>query len=326
MKTLPLLLCLAVFTGRTAAQERIKLADLILEDGTKLKDTVVLKVEPDGLRLEHKDGVSKVRFENLPEAVQKRFTFDLEQAKKFREEKETERANRAVKEHKARVEEMVRQQREVQEHDFATGREEFYRLLESGEYSYPQLDKALQENIAVLTEAGREDLAAQLEDDRRLLRERELIRPGEKARQDREQLLARIRDLENQVAQLNNAPQPVAVIQETGVIPIFVDRPIVVNPYYPGPACGVPRPVATPGPCPPAGHPVTGPPRNVQPVAPFIPASPAIPARPVNPAIPYAPSVPRSSLPVAPSQPMMPTRVTMPSSGAQQFGAHLWKK
>ncbi len=317
MKTLSLLLCFAVIAGHTAAQEIIKLADVTLEDGTKLKDTVVLKVEPDGLRLEHKDGVSKVRFENLPKAVQKRFTFDHEQAKKYRKEKETERANKAVKEHKARVEEMVRQQREVQEHDFATGREEFYRLLESGEYSYPQLDKALLESIAVLTEAGREDLAGQLADDRKLLRERELIRPGEKARQDREQLLARIRDLENQVAQLNNPPQPVAVVQDTGVIPIFVDRPIVVNPYYTGPACGVPHPAVTPGPCPPTGHPVTGPPRNVQPVAPFIPASPAMPC---------APSFPRSSLPVAPSRPMMPTRVTMPSSGAQQFGAHLWEK
>lgn len=319
MKPLPLLLCLAIMAGHASAQEIIKLADVTLEDGTKLKDTVVLKVEPDGLRLEHKDGVSKVRFENLPKAVQKRFTFDHEQAKKYREEKETDRANKAVKEHKARVEEMLRQQREVQEHDFATGREEFYQLLESGEYSYPQLDRALQESIAVLTEAGREDLAAQLEDDRKLLRERELIRPGEKARQDREQLHARIRDLENQVAQLKNAP--VAVVQDTGVIPIFVDRPIVVNPYYTGPPCGVPpRPVVTPGPCPPAGHPVTGPPRSVQPVAPFIPVSPAIPARPFNPPIP------RSSLPVAPSGQMMPTRVTMPSSGAQQFGAHLWKK
>ncbi len=317
MKTLPLLLCLAVLAGRTAAQEKMKLADLTLEDGTKLKDSVVLKVEPDGLRLEHKDGVSKVRFENLPEAVQKQFTFDREQAKKFRVEKETERANKAVVEHKARVEEIVRQQREVQESDFATGREEFYRLLESGEYSYPQLDKALQESIAVLTEAGREDLAAQLEDDRKLLRERELIRPGEKARREKDQLLARIRDLENQVAQLNNPPQPVAVVQDTGIIPIFVDRPIVVNPYYTGPSYG---------PCPPARRPVTGPPHTVPPAAPCIPASPAIPARPVSPAIPAAPFIPRSSLPVAPSHPMVPSRVTMPSSGAQQFGAHLWKK
>jgi len=313
MKTLPLLLILAVFAGRAAAKEKIQLADLTLEDGTSLKDAVVLKVEPDGLRLEHHDGVSKVMFENLPEEVQKRFTFDREEAEKFREEKETERATKAAGEHKARVEEIIRQRREVQERDVARGREEFYRLVESGEYSYPQLDKAIQESISVLKEAGRKDLAALLEGDRKLLRERELIRPGERQRQEKDQLLERIRDLENQVAHLHNRGPDVEVVHDTATIPIFVDRPIVVD----RPVFVHPHPVP---PCPPSSRPAISMPGMV---TPYVPMQPA---RPVMPAVPCAPVQPRSSLPVAPSHSVIPTRVVMPSSGAQQHGAHLWKR
>lgn len=348
MKTLPLLLVLAVFAGRSAAQEKIKLADLTLEDGTVLKDTMVLKVEPDGLRLEHHDGVSKVKFENLPQEVQKRFTFDRDQAEKFREEKEIARATKAAAERKARVEELLRQRREVQDLDVARGREDFYRILEAGEYSYPQLDKALQQSIADLKEVGRKDLAAVLESDRKLLRERELTRPGEKARQEKEQLTARIRDLENQVNLLNNQPQPVEVVQDVAMIPIFVDRPIVVDrPYVVDRSVIVPRPGVTPGPCAvPSGYPAAGVPRTVSPSTPFVPpahvspampshpSAPAIPSAPyvphssppVAPAVPSAPYVPHSSLPVAPSHSVTPTRVSMPSGGAQQHGAHLWKR
>ncbi len=321
MKTLPLLLCLAVFAGRVPAQEKIKLADLTLEDGSKLRDTVVLKVEPDGLRLEHRDGVAKVQFEALPEAVRKQFAFDPDKAGQFREEKEAERAVRAAADQKARVEGLLLQRRAQQDLDVAKGREEFYRLLESGEYSFPQLDKVLRDSIADLKAAGRKDLAAELESDRKMLRERELTRPGENARKEKDLLLARIRDLENEVAQINNAPQPVEVFYETGVIPIFVDRPIIIS----GPPCEKPHP--QPPSCPPTVRPVNpglpNPPAT-RPVGPVMPSPPAF--RPVSPVIPTPPHSPRPSLPVIPSQPTLPTRVSMPSSGAQQFGAHLWKQ
>ena len=320
MKPLPLLLCLATLTGPALAGENIKLADITLEDGRVLKESVVLKVEPDGLRLEHRDGVSKVKFESLPEAVRKQFAFDQDKAEKFREEKETERAVRATEEHKARVEALLRERRAQQDLDVAKGREEFYRLLESGEYSFPQLDKVLQDSIADLKAAGRKDLAAELESDRKMLRERELTRPGENARKEKDQLLARIRDLENEVAQVKNAPQPVEVIYETGVIPVFVDRPIVVG----VPPCDPPRP--QPQPCPPTVRPVNPglpSPPPARPVNPNLPSPPAF--RPVSPVIPAPPQSPRPSLPVVPSQPAIPTRVSMPSSGAQLSGAHLWK-
>ena len=312
-----------MFTGPAFAVEKIKLADLTLEDGTVLKETVVLKVEPDGLRLEHRDGVGKVKFESLPAAVRKQFSFDPDAAEKFREEKETERAVKAAEERKARVEALLHERREKQELDVARGREEFYRLLESGEYSFPQLDKALQDSIADLKAAGRKDLAAELEGDRKMLRERELVRPGENARREKDQLLARIRGLENEVAQINNAPQPVEVIHETGVIPIFVDRPIVVG----VPVCDPPRP--QPQPCPPTVRPVNPgqpSPPAARPVNPNLPSPPAFhPVIPVSPVFPTPPSSSRPSLPVAPSQPAIPTRVSMPSSGAQLSGAHLWK-
>ena len=304
MKTLLLLLPVLVFAGRSPAKEKVKFDDLLLSDGTTLKEAVVLKVEPDGLRLEHKEGVSKVKFEDLPEEVQKQFTFDREQADKFRQEKDTARELRLTAERKARVEEIVAQKRSEQESDLQKAREAFFAVLESDEYSYPQMDRALLESINVFKEAGRKDLGAQMEDDRKLLRERELVRPGPKFRQEKDQLQTRIQQLEKQIAALGQPPA-VQVVRDTELVPWFVDRPVIIDrPIV------VDRPVVQPTvPCPPVTRPVTSP----QPSRPSL--SPQF-----TPAVPHAPQPVRPS----PSGPVMP--VTLPSGGAQQQGAHLWKK
>lgn len=144
---------------------------------------------------------------------------------------------------------MLEQRREDQESDFTRGREAFYRLMESDEYSYPKVDRSLIDSIAILKDAGRDDLAAMIEDDRKFIRERQLVRPGEKHRKEREQLVSRIRDLENQVAQLRNRPPDVRVIRDVDTIPVFVDRPVVID-----------RPVVYPPYCPPTRSPVFQPP------------------------------------------------------------------
>lgn len=289
MKTLPLFILLALFAGRAAAKELVQLNDLKLEDGTTLKNAVVLKVEPDGLRLEHSAGVSKVKFEDLPAAVQKQFTFDREQAEDFRQKQEASREARAEAERRERVEQVLQQRREEQDADVMRSREAFFKLMASDEYSFPKLDKLMVDSIAIFKEAGRDDLAGVLEEDRKMLREHEVARPGEKYRRERDQLQARIRDLENQVAQMSSRPPDVRIVRDGEVFPIFVDRPVVID-----------RPVIVNRP---AGQPTTCPPSRSFPVAPQF-APPAATPRPVMPA----------------------TVPAMPTSGAQQHGAHLWKK
>lgn len=301
MKTMPLFLFAAAFAATLAvtwAKEKVKLDDFKLEDGSQFKNPLVLKVEPDGLRIEHSAGVCKVKFEDLPEELQKQFAFDRGQAEEFRQQQLAEKEAKAAAEHEARVNQILEQRREVQESDFERAREAFYSLVESNEYSYPQLDRQLKETAAIFKEAGRKDLASQIEADRKFLRERELVRPAETQRREREQLLTRIRDLENQIAVLKNRPADVQVVRDTEVVPWIVDRPVIID-----------RPVVQPVPCPPSSRPAPAPSRPSY-IAPALPSPP----EPARPAYTPAPSVPHAT----PSAP--------PSSGAQQQGAHLWRK
>ncbi|HEX2750163.1 MAG TPA: hypothetical protein VHM91_19305, partial [Verrucomicrobiales bacterium] len=304
---------LTLMAGSAMAKEKITFDDLLLEDGTTLKNVVVLKVEPDGLRLEHKNGVSKVKFEELPEMVQKQFAFDRNKAEEFRLNQETAKEARAAEERRIRVEGILQQRKEEQDGDLLRAREAFYKLVESDEYSYPQLDKTLMDSIAIFTEAGRKDLASLLQDDRKLLRDREMVRPGEKYRREREQLQDRIRNLENQVAAQANQP-PVAPVAE--VVPFYVDRPVIID-----------RPIVVDANCPPEKPgipPKSGPvnPPRQGPVAVPTPVNP----RPAQPNFTPTPAPASRPVPSSPGPARPTTAVSLPSSGAQQQGAHLWKK
>jgi hypothetical protein len=321
MKTPLSLLCsLALLAGQLAAKEPVVFNELKLEDGTILKAATVLRVDPDGLHVSHHEGVSKVKFENLPENVQKQFEFDREEAERFRLEKETAREALEATERKERVDAILAKKQSEQEEDLRRGREEFFALLGTGEYSYPQLEKILMDSIAALKAAGRDDLAAILEDDRKLLREREVTRPAESLRRERDQLAARVRDLENQLVQLNNKP---AEPQDTTIWPIFVDRPVFIPRTI-----VVDHPTHPPAICPPAIAPHSHPrPR----LTPFSPGTPVI--QPSTPIVPRTPLQDRFR-PSTPAAPQIAPRMTPPapqvtprsSSGAQVHGAHLWKK
>ena len=50
------------------------------------KQVEITKVEPDGIRVSHKDGVAKIKFEQLPVEFRKRFDFDEKSAERYREE------------------------------------------------------------------------------------------------------------------------------------------------------------------------------------------------------------------------------------------------
>jgi hypothetical protein len=312
------LLSLALLTGLITAKEPVKFNELKLADGTVLQAATVLRTDPEGLHIEHRDGVSKVKFENLPASVQEQFKFDREAAERFRVEREEAIAAREAAEKQARVEALLAKQRTDQEEDVRRGREEFFALLGSGEYSYPQLERILLDSIAALQAAGREDLAAVLEDDRKLLREREVNRPAESLRRERDQLATRVRDLENQIALLNNRPADPPDEHSSVIWPIYVDRPVIfpvpvtVNPGPPPCPPGTPlpnvRPAYSPNPAVrPALQPGTGlAPRTVVPS----------PTRPSPVSVPRAPMTPQGPR-------IVPAART---GGAQVSGAHLWKK
>ena len=227
-----------------------KLGDIRLNDGRTLLKVSLLRAEPDGLRLEHATGVGKVAFEDLPKSLQARFQFDPAKASAFRSAALEEDAQRAAEETRRLASEVMQKEASNQESDVQRAREAFYQLLSDGGYNFAQVDKALRDSIAILKEANRADLADLLEKDRATLAAREAVRGGEESKREREKLLTRIRDLEAQVAALQNRPLDVAVVQQTDFIPFFVDRPVIVP---------VPSPI--PDPCPPPTRPI----RPIQP-------------------------------------------------------------
>lgn len=335
MKTPLTLLCsLALIAGPLVAKEPVVFNELKLENGTVLKAATVLRVDPDGLHISHHEGVSKVKFENLPANVQEQFAFDREEAGKFREEKQAAQDARDAAERKERVESILNKKHAEQDEDVRRGREEFFALLSSGEYSYPQLEKILQDSIATLKETGRDDLAATLEDDRKLLRDREVTRPAESLRKERDQLAIRVRDLENQLALLNNKPQDDRRFSDV-VWPIFVDRPVYIPQTVVGGHGHTPAGDCLPGT---SGRPRLTPysPNGVVPLAPA--SRPAAPIGPNNPGpgrfvqsprmVQPAPAAPQPRNFVPPAAPQAPRVMSpqMPAGGAQVHGAHLWKK
>lgn len=227
-----------------------KLGDIRLNDGRTLLKVSLLRAEPDGLRLEHAAGVGKVAFEDLPKSLQSRFQFDPAKASAFRSAALEEDARRAAEETRRLASEVMQKEASRQESDVQRAREAFYQLLSDGGYNFAQVDKALRDSIAILKEANRPDLAELLEKDRATLAARETVRGTEESKREREKLLARIRDLEAQVAALQNRPLDVAVVQQTDFIPFFVDRPVIV-----------PVPTPIPDPCPPPTRPI----RPIQP-------------------------------------------------------------
>ena len=55
-------------------------------DGKEYKNVKVSRVEPDGIVLKSKSGISKVYFTELPKEIQQRFNYEPEQARKQQEE------------------------------------------------------------------------------------------------------------------------------------------------------------------------------------------------------------------------------------------------
>jgi hypothetical protein len=70
-------------------------------DGKEYKNATVSRVEPDGLVLRTKSGMSKVYFTELPQDVQERFHYNAQQAAQF--------TNQAIEENRLAREQKIEQ-------------------------------------------------------------------------------------------------------------------------------------------------------------------------------------------------------------------------
>jgi hypothetical protein len=121
--------------------------------GKEYKDVTVSRVEPDGIVLAGKAGVSKVYFTELPKDVQERFAYDaqksadysaqqkagLDQVRKQQEEASRRQAEATQKANQSRVEQQTRQNdiRMLQSRYNELRREEDNLLLQIGQAKKP---------------------------------------------------------------------------------------------------------------------------------------------------------------------------------------------
>ena len=337
---LPAILLLAGATTLPAADLE-SLGDLSLKDGRTLRKAAVLRAEPDALRLEHTTGVSRIPFEDLPDSIQQKFGFDPAKAAAHRKAAADSAAAHAAAQNEKLAEETARTAKAHLEADVQRAREEFYDLLANGNYNFAKVDKALADSIDILRKAGRDDLATQIEKDRATLVAREPLRASQDAQRERTQLLARIRDLEAEIAQLRNQPAPVAVVQQTEFLPFFVDRPVFIPTPVPPAPCPTPLPILNltngiPYVTPPGSRPVTNPILARQPTVPQAdgarPSAPPIRTRqpnvpPIRVRQPNVPPIGGTTVPRSPLAPAISSGSAIPpASGVPMTGSHLWQR
>ena len=87
-------------------------------DGKEYKDATLSRVEPDGVIVKTKSGISKVYFTELPKDVQQRFGYDADRAREYAAEQ-----NKALEEaQKQQVEQMRQSERETQKKNIEFGK------------------------------------------------------------------------------------------------------------------------------------------------------------------------------------------------------------
>ena len=122
-------------------------------NGKEYKDATVSRVEPDGIVVKTKSGISKIRFAELPKEVQERFHYDPQKAsaysaeqaanytayQKQQEEAQRERENAAAKQKAVFVEQEAAKNRTqaLQARYNELGRQEDDLLLQIGEAKQP---------------------------------------------------------------------------------------------------------------------------------------------------------------------------------------------
>ncbi|MES2707166.1 MAG: hypothetical protein V4726_11250 [Verrucomicrobiota bacterium] len=263
---LTLLPCFWMLPATAAENELPFLNDLTLRNGQKLTKVQVLKVEPDGLRVEHKDGIGKLTLEVLPTEIAKRFNLSEVSAAEWRETDKKRKDEAAAVERREAVKKIIAASRADQEDKVRQQRLALYQQMRAGNFSYVDADAALRKSIALYNEAGREDLAAQLEEDRTVLKQQEIHRPSADLEARKQELANRVSQLENDLANARNQPPTVIYTRPDPVWvpsttiyynqdPVYIPVPVNPPPHCPP----VSRPPWTgPGTCPPANYPPNG--------------------------------------------------------------------
>jgi hypothetical protein len=109
----PRLAILALLSTSVALAEDFKTIN-----GKEYKDVTVSRVEPDGLIVKTKSGISKVYFTELPKDVQQRFGYDADRAREYAAEQ-----NKGLEEaQRQQVEQMRQSEQETQKKNIEFGK------------------------------------------------------------------------------------------------------------------------------------------------------------------------------------------------------------
>ena len=234
----------------------INLGTVNLRDGRQLDSVKVVKVEPDGLRLEHRDGVGKVRMEDLPSDLSRRFSLDEETASAWRLEEKKRLDDEADSRLRAKVRVLMEASRAGQEAQARSQRMSIFDQAKAGNVNYASLDEQLHTQIQLWKDAGRDDLAARFEEDRSVLKQQEVARPAAALESEKQALARRVESLQSDVNAAHNRPTTTTVVIDSDRYGSSSYDPYYSS-YYHWPTYYVPTPVVihpTPW-CPPIYHP-----------------------------------------------------------------------
>jgi len=318
MRPIPLYLCFYCLILNVQA-DPVKLGNVKLRDGRQLSAVNVLKVEPDGLRVEHQAGAGKLRIEELPESVIQKFNLSDTAATTWRQEEKArlDAAQTARRQEKIKI--LASASREYQESTTTSQRLAISRQKKDTAADYVLLDNQLREKAQEWQDAGRGDLAARFEDDRQLLKQQEIARPSAKLEAERDALAQRVDQLERdlnlaRIQAVTNYVQPLAYPYGTNSLtisdsssswPVYQTHELWLNKIRPA---DCPPIYVSPPYCPPTSNiPPQRPTASLH--SPFLPQAAACPPASARPGQTF----------VHPASPV----VSVPNF---VHGEHLWKK
>ncbi len=250
MKTLPTLYLFSLL-ALPAWAAPVVLGTVKLRDGRQFEDVKVMKVEPDGLRVEHRSGLGKLKMEDLPSELAQRFSLDEARASAWRLEEKKRLDTEAEARRRAEVRALAESPRAQQEAHARTQRMSIFDQAKAALVNYVVLDDQLLTWIQLWKDAGREDLAARFEEDREVLKQQEIARPASAQEKEREALARRVANLQQEVAAASRQPTTTTIVMEDNPGRF---RPSYYYPdyYYQRPSFYVQNPVFNQSPyCPP---------------------------------------------------------------------------
>lgn len=250
MKTLPAAFLFSLL-ALPAWAAPVVLGTVKLRDGRQFEDVKVMKVEPDGLRVEHRSGLGKLKVEDLPSELAQRFSLDEATASAWRMEEKKRLDTAAETRRRSEVRTLAEAPRAEQDAQARTQRMSIFDQAKATLVNYVVLDDQLLTWSQLWKDAGREDLAARFEEDREVLKQQEIARPASSQEKERQALARRVADLQNQVAAVNQQPTTTTIVMDSNRDRF---RPSYYYPdyYYQRPSIYVQNPVFNHPPyCPP---------------------------------------------------------------------------